>query len=100
MLIFYLLLVSMSEFIPFGAAYLIAGIMTVALIGAYTYFILTKRQNLKFALLISAIMTVLYVFFYTLLVIQDFSLIIGSFVLFLIISLVMYTTRNVEWYND
>lgn len=100
MLIFYLLLVSLSEFIPFGGAYLIAGLMTIALIGSYTYFILTKRENLKFSILISCIMLVLYGFFYSLLVIQDFSLIIGSFVLFLIISLVMYTTRNVEWYND
>lgn len=100
MLIFYLLLVSLSEFMPFGGAYLIAGLMTIGLIGSYTYFILTKRQDLKFALLISTIMLVLYGFFYTLLVIQDFSLIIGSFVLFLIISLVMYTTRNVEWFND
>lgn len=100
MLIFYLLLVSLSEFISFGGAYLIAGLMTIGLIGSYTYFILTKRQDLKFSLIISAIMFVLYGFFYTLLVLQDFSLIIGSFVLFLIISLVMYTTRNVEWFND
>ncbi len=100
MLIFYLLLVSMSEFMPFSVSYLISGLMTIGLIGSYTYFIITRRQNINFALLISLIMSILYGFFYTLLVIQDFSLIIGSFVLFLIISLVMYTTRNVEWYND
>lgn len=100
MLIFYLLLVSMSEFMPFCAAYIIAAVMTIGLIGLYTYFVITKRQNLKFSLLITGIMAILYLFLYVLLALQDLSLIIGSLMLFLIMSLVMYSTRNVEWDND
>lgn len=100
LLIFYLLLTSISEFMPFLLAYIIAGLFTVGLISYYTYFVLTKREDFKFTILISIIMTLLYTFLYTLLVIQDLSLLIGSFILFVIIAAIMYATRNVEWYDE
>lgn len=100
MLIFYLLLVSISEFTPFWCAYIIAAAMTIGLIGLYTYNVITKRKNPKFTILIVMIMSLLYLFLYVLLALQDLSLIIGSIGLFAIMSLVMYSTRNVEWYND
>ena len=100
LLIFYLLLTSISEFIPFVFAYIIAVLFTVGLISSYTYFVLTKKQNLKFTVLITLAMLLLYLFLYTLLIIQDFSLLMGSFILFIIIAVIMYTTRNVEWYDE
>lgn len=100
LLIFYLLLTSISEFMSFLLAYIIAGLFTVGLISYYTYFVLTKREDFKFTILISVIMTLLYTFLYTLLVIQDLSLLIGSFILFVIIAAIMYATRNVEWYDE
>ena len=99
LLIFYLLLTSISEFIPFAWAYLISVLFTVGLICTYTYFVLTKKQNPKFTLLITSAILLLYTFLYTLLVIQDFSLLIGSFILFVIVAAIMYATRNVEWYE-
>lgn len=99
LLIFYLLLTSISEFIPFIFAYIVAVLFTVGLISSYTYFVLTKKQNSKFTILITLAMLLLYTFLYTLLVIQDFSLLIGSFILFIIIAVIMYATRNVEWYD-
>lgn len=100
MLIFYLLLISMSEFLPFWFAYIIGVIMTVGLISIYTFTVITKQKNPTFSTFISIILSLLYIFLFVLLVLQDFSLIIGSFGLFIIIALVMYVTRNVEWYND
>ena len=100
MLIFYLLLVSMSEFLPFAAAYAIAALMIIALIGTYTFFVITKRQNLTFSVIISLLMILLYTFLYILLSLQDFALLIGSIGLFVIIAGIMYVTRNVDWYNE
>ena len=74
--------------------------MTIGLISLYTYFVITKKTNLTFSLLITGILTLLYVFLYILLMLQDLSLILGSLGLFLIMALVMYATRNVEWYNE
>ncbi len=99
MLIFYLLLISCSELMAFWAAYTIAAIMTITLIGLYTYNIITAKQDKKFALIISGIMLMLYIFFYVLLAIEDFSLLIGSLVLFAVMALIMYTTRKVDWFN-
>ena len=100
MLIFYLLLVSMSEFIPFALSYTIAAAMTIGLISIYTYFVITKRENPQFSQLITGILILLYSFLYVLLRLQDLALIAGSFGMFFIIALVMYSTRNIDWYND
>lgn len=99
MLIFYLLMTSLSEFTPFGLAYTIAALMTAGLIGAYTKFAITKSDDKNFAIIISGMLVLLYTFLYILLMLQDLSLLIGSFVLFTIIAIIMYSTRNVEWYD-
>lgn len=98
LLVFYLLLLSISEFMPFVLAYLIASLMIIGMVSLYTYFVLTKKENTKFSLLIAFILAVLYGFLYTLLMLQDFSLILGSFGLFVIIGIIMYATRDVDWY--
>ncbi len=100
LLIFYLLLTSISEFMPFLLAYIISVLFTVGLISCYTYFVLTKKKNKNFTILITVAMFLLYAFLYTLLVIQDLSLLIGSFILFVVIAAIMYATRNVEWYDE
>lgn len=100
MLIFYLLLVSISEFTSFVLAYIIAAIMTIGLISLYTHYVITKRQNTKFTTLIFSLLALLYTFLYILLNLQDMALLIGSIGLFLITALIMYTTRNVDWYNE
>lgn len=99
MIIFYLLLISMSEFIPFGVSYFAATLMTVALITGYTYFILTK-ENKTPAKLIALILSLLYLYLYTVLKLQDFSLLLGSFGLFLMTLFIMYITRDVQWYKE
>ncbi len=99
MLIFYLLLTSISEFIPFGLAYTISTLLTIGLIGLYTNYVLVRGKCKTFTVLIVGILSALYIFLYTLLLMQDLSLILGSFLLFIIIASIMYATRNVEWYE-
>lgn len=100
MLIFYLLLLSMSEFISFGFAYLIAAVMTISLISFYTYFVLTNREDKKFPLSIGGILAGVYLYLYITVNLEEFSLLVGSFGLFFTIIAVMYSTRNVEWYKE
>lgn len=93
--IFYLLLLSISEHAPFGFAYLVASAATVLLIGGYSAAIL--RGKLR-ALLMSAILALLYGYLYILLQAEDYALILGSIGLFLILALIMYVTRRLDWY--
>ena len=100
MLVFYLLLLSMSEFINFSFAYLTAAIMTIGLIVSYTYFVLTNKEDKKFPLAIGGILGVIYLYLYITINLEELSLLAGSFGLFFTIIAVMYATRNVEWYKE
>lgn len=99
-LIFYLLLVSISELIAFNLAYLISALMVMSLVFGYTYFVITKKQSLGFSVGITSLMGLLYAYFYILLRLQDIALLAGSIGLFIIIAVIMYLTRNVNWYNE
>lgn len=99
-LIFYLLLVSISELLTFNLAYLISALMVMGLILTYTYFVITKKQSIGFSFGITALIGLLYAFFYVLLMLQDIALFAGSLGLFVIIAAIMYLTRNVNWYNE
>jgi inner membrane protein len=56
MLIFYLLLLSFSEFINFGLAYIISSIAIISLISVYTHFVLVKAEKPLFTLTMSGIL--------------------------------------------
>ena len=94
--LFYLLLISISEHLDFRIAYLIASVSNIGLIVLYT---MRALQSGKRALIMGLVLSALYVYLYILLHLQDYSLIFGSIGLFLILSTVMYITRNVDWYN-
>jgi inner membrane protein len=92
--IFYTLLVSISEHMPFNAAYLIAAAMTIGLTGLYAR---SLFQSNRMALFVSGTLTVLYGFLYVVLQQQDYALLIGSLGLFAILAVVMYVSRRINW---
>lgn len=92
--LFYLLLLSISEHAPFAAAYAVASIATIALISSYGAALL--RSRLRVAGLVG-VLTLLYGYLYVLLQLEDWALLMGSIGLFLILALVMYATRRVDW---
>ncbi len=96
LVIFYTLLLSFSEHMNFDISYLLAAVLTLLLISAYTLAIIKSKQV---SLLMFGILTILYGFIYTIISMQDFSLIIGSIGLFLILALVMYFSRKIDWYE-
>ncbi len=99
-LMFYLLLVSISEILTFNVAYLISALMIMGLVGTYTYFVITKKQNRGFSVGITAVIGGLYAFFWILLRLEEVALLAGSLGLFAMLAAFMYLTRNVNWYNE
>jgi len=95
--IFYLLLVSMSEHIPFITSYLIAATAIITLITLYTR---TIVKNWRLSGIMAGLLIILYVFLYVLLLQQDFALLLGSLGLFITLAVVMYITRKIDWYGD
>ena len=95
-ILFYILLLSISEHLKFDAAYLIGCLTILALITGYCYYILDNR---RLTLMVFGILAILYGFFYSLLQLQDYALLLGSLGLLLILAAIMYLTRQIDWYN-
>jgi inner membrane protein len=94
--LFYVVLLSVSEHLNFNKAYLIGCVIMLSMIGLYAKSML--KQN-RFALIITGILALLYIFFYSLLQLQDYALLMGTLGLLIILSSIMYLTRNIDWYN-
>jgi inner membrane protein len=93
--LFYLLLLSISEFIGFGLAYLIAAAASTILITWYCRFFLGGGVR---TLMIGAGLAGVYTFLYITLRQQDYALLMGAIALFIVLAIVMYVTRKVDWY--
>lgn len=94
--IFFLLLVSLSEHIAFGWAYLAASVACLGLIGFYLAAVLRSAwRGWGFA----AMLGLLYAALYGLLVSEDNALVLGSGLLFVVLAALMTVTRKVDWYQ-
>src|SRR5256886_5005723 len=93
--LFYLLLLSISEFIGFGLAYLIAAVASTLLITWYCRFFLGGGVR---TLMIGAGLAGGYTFLYITLRQQDYALLMGTVALFILLGIVMWVTRKVDWY--
>ncbi|WP_298498907.1 cell envelope integrity protein CreD [uncultured Algibacter sp.] len=93
---FYTLLVSISEHSNFLKAYVIAGTSVIVLITLYSKSIL---KTFKFPLFIGQSLTGLYAFIYVIIQLENYALLVGSIGLFLILAIVMFVSRKIDWHN-
>lgn len=96
MAMFFLLIISLSEHIPFLIAYIISGAACVALIGLYLAGML---KNKKPALVFSGSIALLYAVLYGVLQSEDNALLMGTLVMFAALAAVMMLTRHMDWYR-
>ena len=94
LIMFYTLLISITEHSSFTFAYSIAGSAVVVLITIYSFSIL---KNKKFPLFIGVALTLLYTFIYVIIQLEDYALLVGSIGLFFILAAVMYFSRKIDW---
>lgn len=93
--IFFLLLLSVSEHVAFGWAYLAASAACIGLLAFYLGHVLRSRRR---GLAAAAALAALYGALYGLLVSEDHALLLGSLLLFGLLAGAMVATRNVDWY--
>lgn len=94
--LFYLLLLAFSEHIGFTWAFLISSLAVVIMIGSYSLAILKTGKR---ATIIATGVSVLYIYLYSLLQEENYSLLFGSLGVFTALAAVMYITRNIDWYT-
>jgi inner membrane protein len=96
LVIYYILLLSFSEHFGYNVAYTIASVATVILVGLYAGTFLERRL----AVLVTLLLAVFYGFIFVIILQQDFSLLLGSVGLFLIVGMLMYFSRKINWYRS
>lgn len=94
LIIFYTLLLSISEYTGFDWAYLIAAAATVTLISSYVWGIF---KNGKTAMGFTCSLAGLYGYIYILIQLEDYALLFGSIGLFLILAVIMHYSRKIDW---
>ena len=92
LVLFYALVLSFSEFMPFVAAYTLSAVMTVGAL--YFYFRGILRD--KSAWLLTCLVAVAYLLSYVLIQMETYALIAGTLVLFALLAGIMYLTRNLN----
>ncbi len=96
LVVFYTLLLSISEHMRYNLAFILSALSTLLLIAGYVKAILKSNQLTG---LISGILLILYTFIFVIIQLQDFALLIGSIGIFVILGLVMYFSRKIDWYD-
>ncbi len=94
MVIYYTLLLSFSEQVGYNWAYLIASMATIVLVSV---FIASLLKNKKPAVLFAIILAIFYAFIYVIIQLEDMALLIGSIALFVIVGVLMYFSRKINW---
>jgi inner membrane protein len=94
--LFYLLLVSISEHAGFDLAYGASALASTAVIGGYARAVLHGSRQ---AGSVAASLAGVYGFLYLLLRLEDYALLAGSVGLFIVLSIVMFITRRMNWYE-
>jgi inner membrane protein len=97
LLIFYALLTSIGEQIGFNWAYLVSAVAVTLLISWYAFNIM---QNVRMAGWVTLLQTGLYLFLFTILQLQDYSLLAGSIGLFVILVIIMRASQKIKWYGE
>jgi inner membrane protein len=94
--LFYSLLLSLSEQIPFNAAYALASLGIVAMITGYARAVF---GSLRLTAIVGGLVAGLYAYLYVLLQMEDRAFLIGNLGLFAALATVMYLSRRIDWYS-
>ncbi|MCG8307442.1 MAG: cell envelope integrity protein CreD [Cytophagales bacterium] len=96
LMIFYTLLLSISEHLGFNVAYWVSSISVIGLIALYSSAVLSNK---RLAFLLTGSLIIIYGFLFLIIQIETYALLAGSIGLFIILALTMYYTRKITWYR-
>ncbi len=95
LIVFYVLLIGVGEHMDFNIAYALSSAATIALIYMYIKWTTKVRKCIYTTL---AVLVGVYSYMFVLIRLEDFALFAGSIGVFAALGIVMFVTRNVDWY--
>lgn len=94
--LYFLLLLSISEHLSFGLSYLLGAFAAGLLVSLYVCWITGKK---KLGFIMSFVFILLYTYLYVCLMSEDYALLMGSIFAFILLAVIMFITRNINWSN-
>lgn len=94
LILFYTLLLSLSEHLGFGTSYVLSVGLTIAVVALYARSVL---RSVALAGVVAALLAALYGFLFVVLAAEDYALLMGSAGLFAALALTMFLTRRLDW---
>lgn len=94
--IFFLLLIALSEHLSFAVAYTISSLACAGLIGFY---VASQSQSKVYGLVLFIALISLYSTLFFIIRSEDHALLSGTLLLFLLLSVIMFVTRKIDWYR-
>ena len=96
LVIFYVLLLALSEQLPFDAAYGLSALTIMGLVAAYAAASFRQRRP---TVATAGVLALVYGFVFVVLQLQDYALLVGSIGLVVVLAVVMFLSRNINWYS-
>lgn len=93
---FYLVLLALSEQVGFAPAYALAAGAVVLMIAGYAAAVLATWRG---GMMLGGVLAAVYALLYGLVVSEQYGLLIGSLALLMVVGLLMYLTRRIDWYS-
>jgi inner membrane protein len=97
LILFFVLLLSLSEHVAFNVAYSVASTAILLLVSLYLKGV-TGKWSIAFS--IGGILFGMYAFLFVLLQLEDLALLLGSVGLLGILAVVMHLTRRIDWFHS
>ena len=94
LVLFYLMLLSLAEWIGFGLAYIVSAVLILGMIALYLNAIVHDKKTVT---AICLFMGLVDVFIYILLSIADMALLVGTFGLFIILGVAMFFSLKIKF---
>lgn len=95
--LFFLTVISLSEYINFALAYAVAALLVILMISFYIYGALRDKKTAASG---GLLMAFLYTVLYLMLSEADYALLIGTVILLMTLSAIMWATRNINFNED
>ena len=95
--VFFILLLSVSEFLGFNVSYLLASASVLLLNTFYAKSIFTHPKSV---LLLAGLQILLFTYLFIIIQLEKSALLVGSIGLFVILATTMYVTRKIKWGDE
>lgn len=96
-ILFYLLILSISEHLAFFTSYAIATIAVCLTVFLYASAIFKGK---KWGAFIAMVQFISYLTLYGILQSEDYALLMGSVLMFAVLAIIMFVTRKIDWYKS